>query len=82
MVEDQKFQNYPAGLYDAMMFVKKRYNNPEVYIAENGLGLDDTNKEEMVNDDVRVKSPIDGGTLVLPSGTYKIEKNKELIAHW
>ena len=55
MVEGQKFQNYPAGLYDAMMFVKKRYNNPEVYIAENGLGLDDTNKEEMVNDDVRVK---------------------------
>lgn len=31
---------------------------------------------------VTVKSPIDGGTLVLPSGTYKIEKNKELFARW
>jgi hypothetical protein len=31
---------------------------------------------------VTVLSPIDGGTLVLPSGTYKIEKNKELVAQW
>lgn len=33
-------------------------------------------------DGVTVKSPIDGGTLILPSGSYKIEKNKELFARW
>lgn len=33
-------------------------------------------------DGVTVKSPIDGGTLILPSGSYKIEKNKELFACW
>jgi len=56
VVEGQKFLNYPAGLYDAMMFVKKRYNNPEIYITENGLGIEDVtnNKEEMLNDSVRI----------------------------
>ena len=56
IVEGQRFENYPAGLYDAMMYVKKRYNNSEIYIAENGLGLfDDGTKEDMINDDIRIK---------------------------
>jgi hypothetical protein len=32
--------------------------------------------------EVVVKSPIDGGILILPSGSYKIEKDKELHARW
>lgn len=32
--------------------------------------------------EVVVKSPIDGGILILPSGSYKIEKDKELHALW
>ena len=56
IVEGQMFENYPAGLYDAMIFVKKRYNNPEIYISENGLGLlDNGSKEDMINDDIRIK---------------------------
>lgn len=55
MVEEQRFPNYPAGLYDSMLLVKKRYNNPEIYITENGLGISDNgNKEEMLNDDIRI----------------------------
>lgn len=53
--EGQRFQFYPAGLYDVMMFVKDRYDCPEVYIAENGLGvLDDGVKENQINDDDRI----------------------------
>ncbi len=53
--EGQYFETYPAGLYDVLMHVKEKYNNPIVYITENGLGMKDTgNKEEMVDDKVRI----------------------------
>lgn len=53
--EGQRFDNYPAGLYDSMMFVKERYGNPEVYITENGLGMLDSGvKEEMLHDSDRI----------------------------
>ncbi len=53
--EGQRFELYPAGLYDAMMYVTERYNRPEIYITENGLGLLDTgDKEKTINDDERI----------------------------
>lgn len=54
--EGQRFQYYPAGIYDIMLAVSKKYNFPEIYIAENGLGLlDDGDKEKMINDDSRIE---------------------------
>ena len=54
--EGQRFQCYPAGIYDIMLAVSQRYHFPEIYIAENGLGLLDTgNKEEILEDDVRIE---------------------------
>ena len=51
----QKFHLYPAGLYDSMMFITKRYNRPEIYLAENGLGLvDDGDYEKNINDTDRL----------------------------
>lgn len=53
--EGYKFNTYPAGLYDVMMFLKERYNNPEIYITENGSGVfDNGNYDENINDDYRI----------------------------
>lgn len=53
--EGQSFQFYPAGLYDILMYLKERYNNPELYITENGLGMLDSGiKDEMVHDKDRI----------------------------
>ena len=53
--EGQLFQLYPAGLYDAMMYMTRKYNRPEIYIAENGLGvLYDGDKEKEINDENRI----------------------------
>ncbi|KAI8526343.1 hypothetical protein RHMOL_Rhmol13G0300600 [Rhododendron molle] len=29
---------YPKGIYEIMMYIKKKYKNPVIYITENGLG--------------------------------------------
>ncbi len=53
---DERFVQYPAGLYDVLMFLTERYNRPEIIIAENGLGvLDHGDYEENINDDNRVE---------------------------
>ena len=53
--EGQRFQYYPAGLYDAMLFLADRYDRPEVYITENGLGeLDTGDYEKNIQDENRV----------------------------
>ena len=53
--EGQLFQLYPAGLFDAMMYMTEKYNRPEIYIAENGLGvLYDGDKEKEINDENRI----------------------------
>lgn len=53
--EGQKFQYYPAGLFDAMLYVTERYDRPEIYITENGLGmLDSGDREKELNDEKRI----------------------------
>ena len=53
--EGQRFELYPAGLYDAMMYVTRKYNRPEIYLTENGLGvLYDGDKEKEINDENRI----------------------------
>jgi beta-glucosidase len=53
--EGQLFQLYPAGLYDAMMYMTRKYDRPDIYIAENGLGvLYDGDKEKEINDENRI----------------------------
>lgn len=47
---------YPEGLYDALMYVKNTYPGKDIYITENGIGvnrLDDP--EEDLKDDYRVE---------------------------
>ena len=36
------FTYYPQGLFDSAMYIKKRYNNPEIYITENGTARQST----------------------------------------
>ncbi len=53
---DQRFSAYPAGLFDAMMYLTERYDRPEIYITENGLGvLDPQDDEKNINDTERVE---------------------------
>lgn len=30
---------YPQGIYDLMVYVKRKYKNPTIYITENGKRL-------------------------------------------
>lgn len=37
---DYGFQVYPQGLFDSMMYLKEKYNDPEIYLTENGFSHD------------------------------------------
>ena len=53
--EGQRFNLYPAGLYDLMMYLTKKYNGPEIFITENGLGaLTSGDREKDIADDDRI----------------------------
>ncbi len=53
--EGQRFNLYPAGIYDLMMYLTKKYNAPEIYITENGLGvIGNGNLEDEINDEDRI----------------------------
>ncbi|MDZ4727568.1 MAG: GH1 family beta-glucosidase [Leptospira sp.] len=46
---------YPEGFYDLLKWVKEKYANPPIYITENGISLNDTLKENTVNDPDRIQ---------------------------
>lgn len=53
--EGQKFQLYPAGIYDVLTYLSERYNSPEIYISENGLGkVSEGNRDAELCDDERI----------------------------
>ncbi|EYU40002.1 hypothetical protein MIMGU_mgv1a023593mg, partial [Erythranthe guttata] len=41
------FFSYPKGLHDLLVYTKEKYNNPRIYVTENGLG--DQNNDTMKN---------------------------------
>ncbi|GMN55325.1 hypothetical protein TIFTF001_024448 [Ficus carica] len=47
---------YPKGIEDAVLYIKRKYNNPPIYITENGVP--DTNSsatlEDALNDSLRI----------------------------
>lgn len=48
---------YPKGIYDMLISIKENYNNPKVFIAENGIGVENESKFEkngMIQDDYRI----------------------------
>ncbi|KAJ0973083.1 hypothetical protein J5N97_021042 [Dioscorea zingiberensis] len=48
---------YPRGLKELLLYIRRRYDNPPVYITENGISsiekTDDKTKEEELADDMR-----------------------------
>ncbi len=46
---------YPNGMYETLARMKKEYNNPEIYISENGAAFDDiVQKQGIIQDDDRI----------------------------
>jgi len=53
-IPGQKFAPYPAGILDSVMYVHRRYGM-DMYITENGMGMEDTGSEETdCEDDGRI----------------------------
>ncbi|KAF7119620.1 hypothetical protein RHSIM_Rhsim13G0229900 [Rhododendron simsii] len=53
---------YPQGIYDSMMYIKKKYKNPIIYITENGLGEESSLKKRFTEvrvDEMRTNYHID-----------------------
>ncbi|KAF7112517.1 hypothetical protein RHSIM_RhsimUnG0221200 [Rhododendron simsii] len=53
---------YPQGIYETMMYIKKKYKNPIIYITENGLGEENSLKNRVTEarvDEMRTKYHID-----------------------
>ncbi|OQY26655.1 MAG: beta-glucosidase, partial [Anaerolineaceae bacterium 4572_5.2] len=44
---------YPPGIYELLMMMKNEYNNPPVYITENGAAFSDTVENGRVHDTLR-----------------------------
>lgn len=39
MNTDRGWEIYPQNMYDVLLLIKEKYNNPKVYITENGMGI-------------------------------------------
>ncbi|MCX7820884.1 MAG: GH1 family beta-glucosidase [Brevinematales bacterium] len=52
---DMGWEVYPEGLYDLLIDIKKEYNNPIIYITENGAAY----KDKVVNGEVDDKERIE-----------------------
>lgn len=48
---EMNWEIYPKGIYDLLIKIKNEYNNPEVYITENGAAYKDDKIEENIVDD-------------------------------
>ncbi|MCC6424451.1 MAG: family 1 glycosylhydrolase [Phycisphaerales bacterium] len=48
---DYGFVIYPPGLFDSVMAVSQRYDNPIIYITENGMAHDGTRADRNLMDD-------------------------------
>ncbi|GBF50485.1 beta-galactosidase [Leptospira ryugenii] len=46
---------YPEGFYDLLAWIQKEYKNPNVYITENGISLDDQLANGKVMDPTRIR---------------------------
>ncbi|XP_050284253.1 beta-glucosidase 17-like isoform X10 [Quercus robur] len=47
---------YPRGIRELMLYVKKKYNNPPIYITENGVDDNDSLPiQKALNDSLRIK---------------------------
>ncbi len=51
---DMDWEVYPNGLYDILSWIKRNYDNPPVYITENGAAYQDRRVEDEVNDTDRI----------------------------
>lgn len=52
---EMNWEIYPKGLYDLLIYIKKEYNNPEIYITENGAAFNDkVVNGDLINDDKRI----------------------------
>lgn len=47
----QAFAPYPAGMFDVVQYTADRYDNPEMYITENGCALPNRNDPELECED-------------------------------
>ena len=45
---------YPEGLYDMLMRISKTFNNPKIYVTENGYGDKDKLENGKINDEKRI----------------------------
>ena len=53
--DDYGFLIYPQGLFDSIMYLKKEFNDPEIYITENGIAKEGSSDEiSDADDDYRI----------------------------
>lgn len=46
---------YPQGIYEILNRLKKDYNNPNIYITENGAAFHESKESGMIHDDNRIQ---------------------------